>query len=123
MSALREVANRASAAEARAVILLLAPLAPYLAEELWAAAGGEYSVHTQRWPAPAAAAPAPPVTLVVQVDGRVRARVPVPAGLSAAEARRRVEGLAEVTRHLDGREIDRAVHVPDRLLNFVTFRR
>ncbi len=43
------------------MILLLAPLAPYLAEELWAAAGGEYSVHTQRWPAPAAGdAPPPP---------------------------------------------------------------
>jgi leucyl-tRNA synthetase len=125
MSALREVANRASAAEAPAVILLLAPLAPYLAEELWAAAGGEYSVHTQRWPAPATAggAAAGTVTLVVQVDGRVRARVGVPAGLRAPEARDRAERLPEVARHLRGQEIARVVHVPDRLLNFVTFRR
>ena len=125
MSALREVANRASTAEAPSVILLLAPLAPYLAEELWAAAGGEYSVHTQQWPAPATggAAPAGTIALVVQVDGRVRARLPAPAGLSAVEARRRAEAWPEVARHLSDREIVRVVHVPDRLLNFVTFRR
>ncbi len=125
MSALREVANRASPAEAPTVILLLAPLAPYLAEELWAATGGEYSVHTQRWPAPAAAKPAPAgtVTLVVQVDGRVRSRLPVPDGLTPAEARRWAEELPEVAGQLSGREVHRVVHVPDRLLNFVTFRR
>ncbi|HET7721362.1 MAG TPA: class I tRNA ligase family protein, partial [Acidimicrobiales bacterium] len=124
MSALREVANRASSEEAPTVILLLAPLAPYLAEELWAAAGGTYSVHTQPWPAPAAAGGPPGTrTLVVQVDGRVRARLPAPVGLPAGEARRRAEGLPEVARSLRGRQVDRVVHVPDRLLNFVTFRR
>ena len=123
MSALREVANRASAAEAPTVILLLAPLAPYLAEELWAAAGGDYSVHTQEGPAAAVdAPPAHTVTLVVQVDGRVRARLRVPAGLDTDAARRRAEGHPEVARYVCGREIDRVVHVPDRLLNFVTFR-
>ena len=124
MSALREVVNRATPDEAPTVIRLLAPLAPYLAEELWAAAGGEYSVHAQRWPAPAiATAPAGTVTVVVQVDGRVRARLPVPAGLTAAAARRRAEDAPEVARHLAGEQIDRVVHVPDRLVNFVTFRR
>ena len=123
MSALREVANRASAAEAPTVILLLAPLAPHLAEELWAAAGGDYSVHTQEWPAAAVdAPPAHTVTLVVQVDGRVRARLRVPAGLDTDAARRRAEGHPEVARYVGGREIDRVVHVPDRLVNVVTFR-
>ena len=124
LSALREVANRASPAEAPTVILLLAPLAPYLAEELWAVAGGAYSVHTQPWPAGGAEpAPPPTVTLVVQVDGRVRARLPVPAGLTSDEARARAEIAPEVARHLAGQDIDRVVHVPDRLLNLVTFRR
>ena len=124
MSALREVANRATPAEAPTVIRLLAPLAPYVAEELWAAAGGEYSVHAQRWPASAVdQAPAGTVTLIVQVDGRVRARLPVPAGLTAPAARRRAQDAPEVARHLAGRQIDRVVHVPDRLVNFVTFRR
>ena len=82
-------------------------------------------MHNQRWPAPAAAGPAPAgtVALVVQVDGRVRARLPAPAGLTPAEARLRAEGLPEVARYLTGREVGRVVHVPDRLLNFVTFRR
>jgi leucyl-tRNA synthetase len=90
VAALGEVAKQASADEAPTVIRLLAPLAPYLAEELWAAAGGPYSVHTQPWPAGAAAsAKAATTTLVVQVDGRVRARLRVPPGLTAAEAGRR----------------------------------
>jgi leucyl-tRNA synthetase len=122
VAALGQVAKQASADEAPTVIRLLAPLAPYLAEELWATAGGDYSVHTQPWPAAAPdEAPNDPVVLVVQVDGRLRARLPVAAGLSAAEARRRAETAPEVARHLAGRRVERCVFVPDRLLNLVTF--
>ncbi len=125
VSALREVANRASAAEVPTLALLLAPLAPYLAEELWAAAGGAYSVHAQGWPEAAVdvAPTAGDVTLVVQVDGRVRARLAVPAGLAADEAHRRAAAVPEVARHLAGQRVERCVHISDRLVNFVTFRR
>jgi leucyl-tRNA synthetase len=60
------------------------------------------------------------VDLVVQVDGRVRARLSVPAGLSSAEARRRAEAAPDVARHIAGRRVDRCIHLPDRLMNFVT---
>ena len=124
VAALGEVAKHASAPEARTVILLLAPLAPYLAEELWAAAGGDYSVHSQSWPErDASDRPPDMVSMVVQVDGRVRAKVAVPAGSSAEEARRRAEATPEIGRFLAGRTVARCVYVPDRLLNFVTFRR
>jgi leucyl-tRNA synthetase len=124
ITALGEVAKQASTAEASTVIRLLAPFAPYLAEELWAVAGGDYSVHAQPWPVPAAGEDrAAGVVVVVQVDGRVRARLPMPAGLSAEAARERAETAPEVARHIAGQSIERCVHVPDRLLNFVTFRR
>ena len=119
--ALRQLADRASPADVPFLARLLAPFAPYLAEELWAAAGGRYSVHAQPWPeASAPGTTGATVDLIVQVDGRVRGRVTVPAGLDAAAARRRAASAPNVSRHLDGRQVERAVHVPDRLVNFVT---
>jgi leucyl-tRNA synthetase len=106
---------------ARTLVLLLAPLAPYLAEELWARLGGPYSVHRQPWPVhDEAALIDEEVTLVVQVDGRVRARLRVPAGTSEAEAVRLALAAPQVAGHMDGRRPSRVVHVPDRLLNLVT---
>ncbi len=106
---------------ARTLVLLLAPLAPHLAEELWARLGGPYSVHRQPWPAydPAALAEEE-VTLVVQVDGRVRARLRVPAGLPEAEVVRLALAAPKVAGHLDGVRPRQVVHVPDRLVNLVT---
>lgn len=115
------LARTAAPAEAPTLALLLAPFAPFLAEELWAATGGAPSVHAQPWPQsepePVAAGP---VELVVQVDGRVRDRLAVPAGLSAGEARARAEAAPNVVRNLGGRAVLRSVHVPDRLVNLVT---
>jgi leucyl-tRNA synthetase len=105
---------------ARTFALLLAPLAPFLAEELWHIQGGAGSVHTQRWPETDPAATVDEdVTLAVQVNGRFRARRRVPAGLDQEEAVK--EALAEpaVQRVLGGKEPARAVYVPDRLLNLL----
>jgi leucyl-tRNA synthetase len=121
MGALRQLADRASPADAPLLAKLLAPLAPYLAEELWAVTGGGYSVHHQPWPTAASSGDAAQtVDLVVQVDGRVRARLRVPAGLNASEARRRAESAPNVGRHLAGRHVERSIHLPDRLVNLVT---
>jgi leucyl-tRNA synthetase len=108
---------------ARTLVLLLAPLAPHLAEELWSRLGGPYSVHQQPWPAPdEAALVEEQVTLVVQVDGRVRARMRVPAGVPEAEAVRLAMEAPAVAAHLGGRDPAGIFHVRDRLLNLVTRR-
>ena len=132
---LRALANRAVPAEAPALVLLSAPFAPYLAEELWAAVGGAYSVHGQPWPDPAGTgaadvvpgagaadgpAGAATVELVVQVDGRVRDRLEVPAGLGAPAAWAAAEAAPNVARLLGDRPVRRRFHVPDRLVNLVT---
>ena len=104
----------------RTFVLLLAPFAPHIAEELWARLGGSYSVHQQPWPAwDEALAAEETITLVVQVDGRVRDKMTVPAGIGEAEAR----ALAlecDPVRRLDGRSVARVIHVPGRLVNVVT---
>ena len=67
---------------------MLAPLAPFAAEELWREVLGEgSSVHVSSWPAfDAALAAEDTVTMVVQVNGKVRDRIEVAAGIDEGEA-------------------------------------
>jgi leucyl-tRNA synthetase len=104
-----------------AVVLLVAPFAPHLAEELWSRIGGEYSVHRQGWPSfdPGALA-IEEVTLVIQVDGKTRDRIRVPAGLGEEQALERARKRENVRRHLKADEPKRVIFVPDRLINLVT---
>src|SRR5438034_10916968 len=103
------------------LLLLLAPFAPYMTEELWERRGGRGSVHGQSWPAfdPAIAA-ANEVTLVIQIDGKVRDRISTPAGIAQPAAEKLAMASPKVKSALDGREPARTIFVPDRLVNFVT---
>jgi leucyl-tRNA synthetase len=104
----------------RTLTLLLAPFAPFLAEELWERQGGDYSIHHQRWPAfdPALVAEET-VTLVVQVDGKVRDRLTVPRGVSEEEARRQALGSGKVEPYVGGKTVSKTVWVPDKVINLV----
>jgi leucyl-tRNA synthetase len=106
---------------ARALVLLLAPIAPHLSEELWERLGEPYSVHQQRWPAyDPALAQAELITLVLQVDGKVRDRIQVSADLGEAEARELALRNEKVKKFVDGRSVADVVVVPRRLVNVVT---
>jgi leucyl-tRNA synthetase len=105
----------------RTFTLLLAPFAPYVAEELWVRMGGPYSVHQQAWPKwDEAAVAEETVTLVVQVNGRVRDRVVVPADIGEDGARELALECEAVRRHAGERPIARMVYVPGKLINIVT---
>ena len=106
------------------LLLLLAPFAPYMTEELWERRGGRGSIHGQIWPAfdPAIAA-AKEVTLVVQIDGRLRERIAAPAGISNSAAEELALASTKVKAALAGRVIVRKIVVPDRLVNIVTKQR
>ena len=105
------------------LLLLLGPFAPHVAEELWSVAGHSRSLFREAWPvADPAAIERESVLVVVQVDGRVRTRLSVPAG--TPEATVKTEALADgkVRPWTDGREVERVVVVPGRLVNIVTRR-
>ncbi len=105
----------------RTLLLLLAPLAPFVTEELWARRGGPYSIHQQAWPSyDPALAKADEVTLVVQVDGKLRDRLPVAAGLSDRDAEATATASEKVRKAIAGRPIAKIVVVPDRLVSIVT---
>jgi leucyl-tRNA synthetase len=103
------------------VLLLLGPFSPHVTEELWEHLGHTESLFKQPWPTPDAAALArQEVTVVLQVDGKVRSRLTLE--IDAAEER--VQGLAladdKVRSWLQGRQVERVVVVPNRLVNVVT---
>jgi leucyl-tRNA synthetase len=102
------------------LVLLLAPLAPHVAEELWSRLGHPDSLATEPFPeADPAYLVDETVEIPVQIDGKVRCRIVVPAGAdapaieAAARADERVAGL------LEGRTVRKVVVVPGRLINFV----
>jgi leucyl-tRNA synthetase len=105
----------------RAIVLLLAPFAPHLAEELWSKIGGQTSVHREPWPAHDSSRLVPDhVTLVIQVDGKTRDRIRVRAGTDRDEALEQAVARANVRRHLLGGKPRKVIFVPDRLINLVT---
>ena len=104
----------------RLLVLMLAPLCPHLAEELWERLGQPYSVHEQLWPAvDAALAARETVELVVQINGKLRDRLQVSPNADEAEVRALVDGSARVAELLAGREPERVIYVPGRLINLV----
>ncbi len=121
MRTVLDAGGRAAGA-ARALVLLLAPFAPFAAEELWREVLGERaSVHVSGWPTfDAALAAEDTVTMVIQVDGKVRDKVEVPSGISDEEALALAHASEAAARILAGRQVAKEIVRAPRLVNLVT---
>jgi leucyl-tRNA synthetase len=104
----------------RLYLLMLAPMAPHIAEELWRLRGLPYSIHTQRWPEadPRLTAVAM-LEVAVQVNGRVRERLMMAADAIEKDAVAAALQTEAVQRELAGREPRKVFYVPGRLVNVV----
>jgi leucyl-tRNA synthetase len=103
-----------------ALLLMLAPACPHIAEELWARSGRPYSIHLQVWPSwDAAVAAEELITLVVQVNGKVRDRIEVPVGMDDETARSLALATEGAKRHIAGKQVASVIVVPSRLVNIV----
>jgi len=103
-----------------AMTLLLAPIAPHLAEELWARAGNATSVHLQAWPEPDPEALArDEIVIAVQVGGKLRGEVTVPADAGKEDVLAAAKANPNVRRHLEGMAVVREIVVPGKLVNLV----
>ncbi len=106
---------------AEVLLHVLAPIAPYVTEELWERMGGHGSIHDRTWPdADAALATVEHVTMVVQVDSKVRDRFEVQADITEDEAIALARGSEKVNAALDGKEPVRVIARPPKLVNLVT---
>ena len=124
LTAAREAGISQSDAYVEAVdtlLLLVAPIAPHVAEELWERRGKPYSVHQQPWPvADDALAATDMVELPVQVDGKLRDRLIVAAGTPSEEIERLAMASERVQSYLAGRAPLRVIQIPGKLVNVVT---
>jgi leucyl-tRNA synthetase len=107
--------------ELQTLLLLLAPFAPFLTEELWEHMGNAFSIHKALWPGyDPAALHTESITLIVQVNGRVRDRIEVNHDASAEEIQREALTSDKVQRFIGNQQVQRVVYVPGRLVNIVT---
>ncbi|MFB3073699.1 MAG: leucine--tRNA ligase [Candidatus Methylomirabilales bacterium] len=105
------------------LLVLLAPFAPHLAEELWEHLGHGSSIFAESWPAyDAAVIEREEILVVVQVDGKLRSRIFLPARAEEEELRTAALQDSRVQTWLQGRQVKRVVVVPKKLVNIVTAR-
>ena len=104
----------------RSLLLLVAPGAPHLAEEAWAARGEQSMIVDAAWPSfdPALLID-DEVTIAVQVNGKLRETMTLPRGISREDAEARALALPKVQSQLAGGSPRKVIVVPDRLVNIV----
>jgi leucyl-tRNA synthetase len=104
----------------RTLLLLLSPMTPHLAHELWELRGSGYMLATEPWPTwDGELAKEESVILVVQVNGKVRDRFEVPAQITAGQAEEMALASEKVQGFIDGQEVKRVISRPPNLVNLV----
>jgi leucyl-tRNA synthetase len=103
-----------------ALLLLISPFAPHLAEELWEGLGHKEGVTKAGWPAfDEAAAREESIEIPVQVNGKVRGRVTVPAAASETDIETAAAAAPQIRSHLEGKTIVKTIVARGRLVSFV----
>jgi len=104
----------------RKLLLMIAPLAPHIAEELWEVNRLEYSIHSQQWPKwePEFVKEAD-INLVVQVNGKVRDTIIVSAEITENAAKEAAMTSKKIETHIKDKEIKKTIYVPGKLVNIV----
>ena len=102
------------------LVIMLAPYAPHIAEELWEVLGNKESVLQARWPSyDERLASAGDVEIAVQVNGKLRSRLTVPRGMGEQDVLARVLADEAVKKFVDGQKVKKVIFVQDRLVNLV----
>jgi leucyl-tRNA synthetase len=102
------------------LLVMLAPMTPFISEELWHRHGHTESVHLQPWPAYDEVMTLDEVvTVVVQVNGKLRDKLEVPRGEEMETVQEQALASPKVQPHIEGRQIVKVVSVPDKLVNIV----
>ena len=102
------------------LLILLAPFAPYMTEELWQQMGNKGSVHSQKWPQhDAKKIQETKIRLILQVNGKVRDMVEADANIKEAEARELALQNEKMQKWLEGKQPKKVIFVAGRLVNVV----
>ena len=102
------------------LLLMLAPMAPHMTEELWEMKGHPYSIHQQDFPTwDDDSAAEDVITLVLQVNGKVRDKIEVSANIEESEAQALAMASPKIQGFVAGKSVVKSVYVPGRLINVV----
>ena len=102
------------------LVIMLAPFAPHIGDELLQLLGNKNSVHTQPWPSfDPGALIVDEITLVIQIMGKTSGYIQVPAKADKAELEKYARESEVAQRYLEGKEIKKVIVVPGKLVNFV----
>lgn len=103
-----------------ALLLLLAPFAPHITEELWNLTGHEGSIHAQPWPQyDPEVIVEDEITIVIQINGKVRERLLVPADIKPDAMRELVMQQEKVRQLIGDKKVVKVIPVPGKLVNIV----
>lgn len=120
MEYLNQVDSKVDRSTLKTLTILIAPMAPHLAEEVWERLGHTDSVFTAKWPkADPDKLVMDQVTVAVQVNGKTRATLSVPAESSQTEIEAQAMEIVSVKNQLEGKSIVKAIYVPGKILNLV----
>ena len=101
-------------------LLMLAPIAPHLSEELWEMNGYEFSIHNQNFPDwEESLVVDESITLIVQINGKLRDTISVDSGISEEMAQEAAMSSEKIQGHINGTTVKKVIYVPDRLINIV----
>jgi leucyl-tRNA synthetase len=102
------------------VLLMLAPFAPHMTEELWHKIGKNNSIHRSKWPEfDKEAAKKDEITIVIQINGKVRDRIDVNADIDEEKLKEKVFKQEKVKKYTEGKEIVKTIVIPKKLVNIV----
>jgi leucyl-tRNA synthetase len=102
------------------LILMLAPMTPHIAEEMWEILGHSGGLWTVGWPAAnAELAKDDDVEIPVQINGKLRGKLKVPAGIGEEEIVQLATADPAITSHLDSKRVVKVIYVSNKLLNLV----
>jgi len=106
--------------ELRTMLLLLAPMAPYIAEELWDRLSNKTSIHTASWPTyDPEALRTDVITIAIHVNGRVRDNIEVAHEASEDAIKQQALAGEKAQRFIAGHTVRKIIYVPGRLVNIV----
>ena len=102
------------------IVKVLAPFAPFVAEDLWSLLGGEFSVHSQKFPEfDERYLYASGVTLSVQVNGKLRGTVEVDVDANEEMVKTEVNKSEKIKKYLDEGKVQKVIYIKGRTINFV----
>lgn len=102
------------------LLLMLAPFAPHLAEELWEKSGNDFSIFDQKWPQlDSSVLKEDQVNYVIQVNGKLRDKLEVPRQMPQKEIEQEALKIGRIRKYVEGKQVDKIVFIPNKLVNIV----